>query len=349
MGQIKAVICGYYGQGNGGDEALLISLLNMLPKQVTPIVLSGNPQETKQRYNVASCSRSSTFGILQALNQSDWFIWGGGSLMQDATSIKSPIYYAGLMGLAQQKGLKTIAWAQGIGPLKHSLTRWLTRQVLLNCTAISVRDGASANLLADWGISPLVAPDPVWALPARSIENLRNLPQPRVAVCLRSHPQLTPERLKIFTRSLIDFQKATQTFILLVPFQEKEDSAIAYSLADQLPQTAQVISLKDPRELKGLFQEVKMMIGMRLHSLIMAAAHECQCFAISYDPKVTQLMSELNLPGWKLAELPSNSELITHTWLECYSSRNPLSPNQIHSLRDHCLQHQQLLVDLCNN
>jgi len=39
-----------------------------------------------------------------------------------------------------------------------------------------------------------------------------------------------------------------------------------------------------------------MAIGMRFHSLIMAAA-EC-CFALSYDPKVSQLMEELAMPGW---------------------------------------------------
>ncbi|NEO59977.1 MAG: polysaccharide pyruvyl transferase CsaB, partial [Moorea sp. SIO4G2] len=38
MKQVKAVLCGYYGKGNGGDEALLASLLQMLPKSVKPIV-----------------------------------------------------------------------------------------------------------------------------------------------------------------------------------------------------------------------------------------------------------------------------------------------------------------------
>jgi polysaccharide pyruvyl transferase CsaB len=349
MSQIKAVICGYYGKGNGGDEALLLSLLQMLPKQVKPIVLSGNPSQTKQSYGVESCPRSSAFPIMQALNQSDWFIWGGGSLMQDVTSFTSPLYYAGLMALAQQKGLKTIAWAQGIGPLKHSFSRWLTKQVLLGCTAISVRDAASASILSDWGLSPVVAPDPVWALEAIPIKELSGLPQPRVAVCLRSHPQLTTERLEILTQALINFQTATETSILLVPFQQTQDLAIASSLAAQLPGNSQVISLEDPRELKGLFQGVEMMIGMRFHSLIMAAAQECRCFALSYDPKVSQLMSELNLPGWQLTELPLNSEQITHTWIECYSKGKALSATKVQSLIDRALSHQQLLIELMGN
>jgi hypothetical protein len=50
--------------------------------------------------------------------------------MQDVTSFASPIYYGGLMALAQLLGLKTIAWGQGIGPLNRPFTRWLTKKVL---------------------------------------------------------------------------------------------------------------------------------------------------------------------------------------------------------------------------
>jgi len=39
------------------------------------------------------------------------------------------------------------------------------------------------------------------------------------------HPQLTATRLANFTRALIDFQ-ATQTCILLVPFQRTQDLAM---------------------------------------------------------------------------------------------------------------------------
>ncbi|MCX5934178.1 MAG: hypothetical protein NTU99_05230 [Pseudanabaena sp. LacPavin_0818_WC45_MAG_42_6] len=35
----RAVLCGYYGMGNGGDEALLATLLQMLPKDIGFICL----------------------------------------------------------------------------------------------------------------------------------------------------------------------------------------------------------------------------------------------------------------------------------------------------------------------
>ncbi|GAB4537112.1 MAG: polysaccharide pyruvyl transferase CsaB [Pleurocapsa sp.] len=349
MSDTRAVLCGYYGKGNGGDEALLVSLLQMLPEGVKPIVLSGNPAQTTDLYGVESCDRASAFPILKALKKSDFFIWGGGSLMQDATSIASPIYYAGLMALAQQKGLKTIAWAQGIGPLNSWFTRWLTRQVLLGCTAISVRDNASAELLRSWQIEPLVAPDPVWALQSITVKGLANFPQPRVAVTLRSHPRLTAQRLETLTTALVDFQTATGCFILLVPFQPAQDLEIAKYLATQLGEQCTIIPLQDPRELKGLFKEVKMTIGMRLHSLIMAAAEQSLCFAISYDPKVTQLMSELNIPGWKLSQLPQNATEISQTWQEYYNTGEKLNITTIQSLVHNASLHQELLFQTIIN
>ncbi len=348
MSKTRAVLCGYYGKGNGGDEALLMTLLQMLPETVEPIVLSANPKETQKFYGVASCNRTSAFSLLQALKISDIFIWGGGSLMQDATSITSPVYYAGLMALAQQRGLKTIAWAQGIGPLNRSFSRWLTRQVLSGCTAISVRDRASAELLTNWNFTPLVAPDPVWALESSAVKGLWDLPAPRVAVTLRSHPLLTPQRLQTLTKALVEFQAATKCFILLVPFQQSQDLAIARQLASQLENCSKIITTQNPRELKGIFRGVEMAIGMRLHSLIVAAAEECRCFALSYDPKVTQLMEELDLPGWELAQLPENASTISTAWLENYANAEALDKARIQSLIDRALLHQELLINSIN-
>lgn len=343
VGQIRAVLCGYYGKGNGGDEALLATLLQMLPTEVTPLVLSGNPAQTRDRYRVETCDRMALLPVLQALRQSDVLIWGGGSLMQDVTSAASPFYYGGLMALAQQLKLKTIAWAQGIGPLQRPLTRALARRTFANCRAVSVRDRGSAALLADWQIACILAPDPVWALDAAPVPKLWDLPAPRVAVTLRAHPQLTATRLACLTRALIDFQTATQTCILLVPFQQAQDLAIAQAIQPQLPGASKILCLEDPKALKGVFQGVEMAIGMRYHSLIMAAAEGCRCFGLSYDPKVSKLLAELAMPGWELNQMPDNPNLMSQAWLEHYANGEALAPEQIQSLVDRALIHRDLL------
>lgn len=345
---MRAILCGYYGKGNSGDEALLASLLQMLPDNIQPYVLSGNPIETQKQYQVEAGDRLNTFTILQAMKRSDVFIWGGGSLIQDATSIASPFYYAGLMGIAQKMGLKTIAWAQGIGPLHHQTTQFLAKKCFKGCTAVSVRDANSAKIVAKWDIPFTLAPDPVWALESSSVPGLWDLPAPRVAVCLRPHPQLTPARLAILTQALVSFQKATKAFILLLPFQPIKDLKIAEFIHQKLPNHSKILSIEDPRVLKGVFRGVEMVIGMRFHSLIMGSAEECRCFAISYDPKVSQLMTELEMPGWELAELPEDANLISKMWIENYANGDALFPERINFLRERSLIHQEVLFSINN-
>lgn len=343
MKQRRGVLCGYYGMGNGGDEALLASLLQMLPKHVTPLVLSGNPEQTRDRYQVDAIQRKDAIAVLNALRQSDVFIWGGGSLIQDATSVISPLYYIGLMQAAQRLGLTTIAWAQGIGPLQRSLIKTLARHTFAHCAAISVRDSGSAALLNEWRIPYTLAPDPVWAMAAQPVEGLWELPAPRVAINLRNHPQLTPARLDALTQALVAFQKATQTCILLVPFQASQDLALAQAIQPHLPGPNKILLLENPYQLKGLFRGVEMAIAMRLHCLIMAAAEECRCFALSYDPKVTRLMGDLSLPGWELEHIPEDPNLICQSWLDHYANGDALTVDQLHFLVDRALIQQEVL------
>ena len=343
MAKMRVLLSGYYGKGNGGDEALLATLLQMLPLDVTPVVLSGNPEETHRHYGVECYNRMAFFSVFKALRSCGAFVWGGGSLIQDCTSIISPFYYGGLMALAQVMGLKTVAWGQGIGPLLRSQTRFLAQRNFAGCTQVSVRDIASSRLLSDWSIPHILAPDPVWALESKPVPELVDLPRPRIAVTLRNHPQLTENRLTNLIQALVNLQKETQTFILLLPFQKSEDLAIAEKIHTQLKDVSRVICSEDPQVLKGVFRGVEMSIGMRLHSLIMAASEGSRCFALSYDPKVNHLMEDLKIPGWDLHNLPNDVELISKTWIDYYHHGESLSDTKIQSLVNGAFLHRDVL------
>ncbi len=339
--------------GNGGDEALLATLLQMLPVGVQPIVLSKTPEATAVRYGVEAIDRWDGWAIFQALRRADAFIWGGGSLIQDVSSNISPLYYLGWMKLAQLMGLKTVAWAQGIGPLQRKLNRAWAQNVMSHCAAVSVRDRASSDLLTQWGIAHTLAPDPVWAMETRETSPSSGVPVgvsdrasdglPVVAVNLRQHRTLTPERLELLTQALIQFQQQTQAQILLVPFQASLDRELAETLNQRLP--SQVVMLEDPEALRSLFDRVDVAIVMRLHAFIMAAAAGCRCFALSYDPKVTQVATSLNLPLWEMANLSDDVDYWVKTWVALLDGKS-LSADDRQSLSQNAHQHQQLLRQL---
>ncbi len=340
----NVVLCGYYGQGNAGDEALLLTLLQMLPPGVNPIVLSHNPTATSQAYGVTTVPHKS-WQTLKAIAQADGFVFGGGSLLQDVTSLGSLVYYAALMKWAQLLGKKTIAWAQGIGPLQSSCANHITRFVLRGCTGITVRDQASADLLKNWQIPQAIAPDPVWVLEALPFAEMPDLPHPRIAVNLRTHGSMTLKKLTVLQVALKQFQQQNKASIILIPFQKSQDEAIAQQLYDALAEPKVIIAPLQPQQYKSLFAQVDFLIGMRLHSLILAAA-ACPCFALNYDPKVAQLQQQCNLPGLDLDQLPLDAEALSQQWTTALKTAQRLTPEQQRTIQTQVQAHQDILSRL---
>lgn len=357
MGYMKlprVLICGYYGYGNGGDEALLLALiqeLQQLPNPVQPVVLSRQPAQTAASYPVLACPRFNGLALQRCLREAEAFVWGGGSLLQDRTSWRSPLYYLGVMGLAQQLRQKTFAWAQGIGPLDRAWIRNLARRSLAGCTAISVRDRIASDLLEHWGIPHQVAPDPVWGLKSKTLPEWEAWPQPRIAVVLRQHPQLTPARIESLGQGLMQLQVSTGAYLLFIPLQLAPqgspelgaDYRLAQDLQQRMPGHSQILDIRDPCLLKGSFQGARLAITMRYHGLVMAAAEGCRCFGLSYDPKVKTLLQDLGMPGWDLQEIPTDPETLHQAWLTCYENGPALSSAEIETWVQRSAQHGEWL------
>jgi polysaccharide pyruvyl transferase WcaK-like protein len=78
----------------------------------------------------------------------------------------------------------------------------------------------------------------------------------------------------------------------------------------------------------------------------MAAAAGSKCFALSYDPKVEVLATDLGLPCWTLPHLPAAAEEITQAWLELYTQGQPLSPQRLEHMAQTSQTHKEVLTIL---
>ena len=91
----RSVLSGYFGFKNFGDEAILsvlVQKLKQLDKRIT--VISSDPQYTTGKFkHIRSVYTFKIPDIIGAISKSDFLISGGGSLLQDTTSLKSLIYY----------------------------------------------------------------------------------------------------------------------------------------------------------------------------------------------------------------------------------------------------------------
>ncbi len=335
---MRAVICGYYGYGNGGDEALLRTLIQQIPRDWQPLVISGDPPATQSLHGIPAMTRRQAMAVLW--RERGVFLWGGGSLIQDRTSWRSPLVYLGLMGLAQQRRWYTLAWAQGIGPLDRPWIRVLTHRAFAGCDAVSVRDPESARQLQAWGIPHELAPDPVWALAPAPVASISAAPA--IAVILRPHPLLTAPRLAVLSQALQILQRETASHLLLMPMQLPQDLSLAETLQPHLP-GSRVICLRDPQALMGTLAQVHFTLSMRYHGLIMAASTGSRCFGLSYDPKVRTLLDSLGLPGWDLEDLPRDPEKIASAWLKTFGG-SPLPLGIRQQWQEQAQRHRQLFA-----
>ena len=111
----RFVLSGYFGFKNFGDEAILSVLVNKLQQYKHRItVISSDPKYTIGKFkHIRSVYTFKIPDIIGAIAKSDFLISGGGSLLQDATSLKSLIYYLFIIfiGLVKFSNLTPSSWA----------------------------------------------------------------------------------------------------------------------------------------------------------------------------------------------------------------------------------------------
>ena len=314
----KIVISGYYGFDNCGDEAVLFAMIHCL-KELLPnariTVLSANPKKTCELYGVKAVNRWNPVSVAFAILKCRLLISGGGSLLQDVTSAKSPGYYLGVIRIAHLFRKKVMIYSQGVGPLNVAKNRTRVSRVLNRCHAITLRDERSADLLSDLGIrrDMAVTCDPVLALGRDDIYNdagkvdLREFGlfndsgidlNPLLFTAIRCWKD---DRHIAQVADFLDMQARDGWNILLVPAHYPDDSdAIAMLCARMTAQPFCVDRVLSAREFIYLTAMADRVFSMRLHGLICAMAMGTPIIGLSYDPKVDAFMEQAGLERYCL-------------------------------------------------
>jgi len=321
---VKLLLSGYYGFGNAGDEAVLAAILTHLSDRFNQprfTVASGDPAATSQMHSCASQKylldtiKRDDFKTLAAnIKKADLFISGGGSLLQDVTSLRNVAYHCGLLRLAQFKRTPSMMYAQGVGPLNHPLSQKLVRMATAKTSAITVRDNASKVLLQSIGIkSPIqVTADPVWGLEADGEKSSTFQKESVWCVSLRSWPgdeeNTSRKRVAATLAALRDLAMRRGAVLRFLPMQAKVDDALLASLG-VLPGEWITTAGIHPAKIMAQTANCDLMIAMRLHALIFAASQKVPCVAINYDPKVAALAEILRIPLLEGTECSQSDKL----------------------------------------
>ncbi|MBQ0068047.1 MAG: polysaccharide pyruvyl transferase CsaB [Phascolarctobacterium sp.] len=303
----KIVLSGYYGFNNAGDEAILTAIVNSIRSKIADVelvVISGNPKRTSIRNDVISIHRFNFIGIIKNLLNSDLLISGGGSLLQDVTSIKSLLYYLTIIFLGHCCSKNVMLYAQGIGPIRRNWLKKLTAYVLQYTDILTVRDKESQMFLRELGLSEekiLLTADAVFLLPQIGLDDGK--------VLLNRHGVDTNNKniIGVAVRSwdndkylgaLVDALDALAdegNRVFLIPFQYSADIVIARKVQHAMRHDAKILEREySSEELLSLIGNLKLLVGMRLHSLIFASVMGVPFVALDYDPKVESFVNMVN-------------------------------------------------------
>ena len=300
------IISGYYGLGNSGDEALLKSIvdnLRALRPDVSITALSGDAEYTRKTYGINTVNRFNPFAVLRELMRGKLLVSGGGSLIQDATSTKSLIYYLAILSMAKLLGLKVMLYANGLGPISDKNVPRVTR-VLNRVDLITLRENISMNEIRRCKITKPrveITADPAYLLRPCAEERAKELlksfgaeDKPLIAVSVREWKS-SGESFEDEIARTADMLSRDGYFPLFFPMQLSRDLEISRRIAAKMECPSAIADREiSVSEMLGVIGQCRMAIGMRLQMLIFASSVNVPMLGIIYDPKIRGTMEYMN-------------------------------------------------------
>jgi polysaccharide pyruvyl transferase CsaB len=302
----EILICGAYGKGNAGDDAILLAILSEL-RTLNPDfsfhVLSRNPKETRLNYRVNALYTFHFPKIVRRMRHAALYINGGGSLMQDITSWRSLWFYLWTLRAAKRRGCCVLMYGCGIGPIHSPKNRLLAaRTIEKYVDAITLRDPHSLQELKDMRVSApeiSLSSDPTVTLRAAA---------PEIIDSVFQNQNLDPNGnyIAFIVRPWIGFDDkvsefaaaaayAYQTYGLIpifFPIEPRLDISAAKKITALLTIPHHLFSDHYSAEQTiGFLSRMQTVVSMRLHGLIFSAGQGVPLIGVVYDPKVSSFLS----------------------------------------------------------
>lgn len=322
------VICGAYGRGNAGDDAILetiIGEMRSIDRDVPITVLSRNPGETRRTLRVGAAHTFDFFAWHRAMRRSRFYINGGGNLIQDVTSSRSLWYYLFNIAAARRAGCRVQMYGCGIGPVLRDKHRPLVAKVLNRYVdVITLREPDSLEQLRRMGVTvPHVelTADPALTLPpapeARIDSVLLSAGIPKegryMAICLRSWEGFA-EKAPLFGALAEHVYAAHGITPIFLSVEKAHDPAAAALAAADVRCPHYFLNGADHiADIIGVLSRMETVVSIRLHALIFAAGQGIPLVGVVYDPKVSSFLRYIGEEGYAELATLTEEELIRLT------------------------------------
>lgn len=289
---VKIAISGYYGFKNFGDEAILSVLVNHLKSiensEIT--VFSSDVDFTSKTYGVSAVKRFDLNAVFKTIKECDVLVSGGGSLLQDVTSLKSLIYYSFIIALGLFFNKKVLIFAQGIGPLNSNLSKNIVKNLLKYCNYVTVRDANSQNLLKNLGVNAELVCDPIYSLSIDAVQQ-----EDIVGIQLRDFKTMNTQLLQKL--AMLVSTKFSDKKIEIFSLQKTQDLELSMRFEKLLKSFKPDIKTEIVQDnIIERISKLEYLIGMRFHAVLVALKSGVKTCAINYDVKVEKLAKDAGIP-----------------------------------------------------
>ncbi len=296
------LICGAYGKGNRGDNAILTAIVKQL-RDIDPdlpiCALSRDPKETRLSAGISSIYTFRVWKIGRLMKKTKLYISGGGTLMQDATSTRSLLYYLYSIRQAKKKGCNVMLYGCGVGPISRARNRKRAAKTLNGyADVISVRDRYSLEFLKELGVDKpkvCLTADPALLIEAEDSSALYRcgLSERERYALFALRPWQGYEENSFAEAAEYAYRKHGLIPVLYC-MEPNRDLPVSKSLAKRLNCPYKLVQAGESgEEVLAVLKRMQLVLSMRLHTLIFAAGQGVPLIGVVYDPKVSGFLDDL--------------------------------------------------------
>lgn len=291
----EIVIAGAYGGGNRGDELMLENLLRDVraaAPECAVTVLSRRAKETARRSDVDSLYFLRFPAIAHRMKNARALIFGGGNLLQDATSRRSLAYYLALLRQGKRRGCRTLLYGAGLGPL--SAHGWEKCAAALNECADTIvfRERESLAAAREHGVK---APELVLGADGALETDVSAAPKENVLLVCPRRGRGAPPFPAEYARAAAALGAKRGWKVRYVAMNVRQDLPLCRALAKETGGEA-IAAPEDTAALTRLFASAQLTVSMRLHALTLSYLAGTPVLGIDGDGRIAAFAAECGIP-----------------------------------------------------
>jgi polysaccharide pyruvyl transferase CsaB len=212
------------------------------------------------------------------------------------------LYYAGIIRTSLRAGKPAMVFAQSIGPLDF-WGKQTVREFCKGLSAATVRDARSRDLFAplvpattvELTADPVLLYEPPETPVDLAAAGLDGQSDPLVVVCVRKTANFSDGTAAI-AAAVDRLAERHGARVAFVPFGGVPDAEASTAIIRKCRSAPTLVPLTGLDAVAAAIARARLVIGVRLHALVLAVRFGVPFLYIPYDPKITGLVDDLRYP-----------------------------------------------------